>query len=160
MELPEFILGEANEGSIVKLIVFGIAIAIWLIGVIAKSISGATKKPDQQASAPDWGDGQIVIRPEDYQQAPPPIPLPPPMPPRQQSRKPKQKQKQPKATPMPELVLPVDESAPAPAKRQAARTGTASANTVAGNVRMLLQPGSVREAYVLSQILGKPKGME
>jgi hypothetical protein len=171
----DYILADSDGGA-GKFIVFGIMIAIWIIGAIVSSIGKAMKKtPEQTQPAPDWGDGQIVIRPEDYQQTPPPIAVPPPMPrqssqqsqqqrgqtkQRQKQQRQKQQQQRPPKLPrqaaaqavqleLPEIGL------PPPRAKQAA-----TANTVAGNVRMLLQPGSVREAYVLSEILGKPKGME
>ncbi|MFT3786247.1 MAG: hypothetical protein QM770_08785 [Tepidisphaeraceae bacterium] len=171
-DIPTNILADGSDG-VIKIVFFLIVGVIWAIAQLVAWLQKQAKKAKERQAQESWGQQPMQAPP------PPPIPVqmprmpvPPPLPPEQQQRKSKRQKQQERQALAARAAeqqraaqsasrTRVNLDAPAAATVAPPRPhANDQANSVAKNVRMLLQPGSVRESFVLSEILGKPKGMQ
>lgn len=173
------ILAAKEDDALMKVVFFAAVALIWGIGALVKM---ASKKKDQEhrervrreleesrKNAPDYN---VVVNqppvkvptPPQRQSAPAPVYRAPPAPPRkpppvpQQQRQPKQK-KQKKAPKPPIVVAQQVEEATTQrvfAAQSPVRSKQATANVDADQLRNWLRPQTLREQFILTEILQPP----
>lgn len=163
----------AKDDDVVKVVIGLVIGAIWLVSAIV----GASKKQKPQGQPKPWADvlhdlGQMAGSPppppppvqQQRQQRPPPMPGRPPQ--QQQKRKKKQQQArpQPVAAAKPAVQFEessthrvVEESQPIAVSSVGARAVPPTVSL--GKTSMMLTPRTIREAMILTEVLGRPVSM-